>query len=126
MAPAQIGYIRRVANDAEPPNRIRELRDRIGLSQGELARLAHTDPSTISKLEKGTRGLDQHWMRRLAPHLGATPADLLPREDNPFSLTAEERDLIQRLRAIDGREAERFHRIADAALPYAAEKPAAA
>ena len=117
MAIVQIGYIRRVANDTDAPNRIRELRDALGISQAELARRANVTPSALNKVELGTRGLDQDWMRRLAPHLGVAPADLLPEEDNPFGLSPEERDLINRLRSANKSTRQTFDRVAAAMLP---------
>ena len=96
MAIGQIVYIRAVANDDEAPNRIQELIDAAGISQAELARRANTTVSALNKVIKGTRGLDQEWMRRLAPHLGVSPAELLPMEDNPMILDEAERDLIRR------------------------------
>lgn len=114
MATATIFYIRRVANDDEAPNRIEEHRLAIGMSQAELARLTHCDPATINKIERGQRGLDQAWMRRIAPVLGVQPADLLPREDNPYGLSPEERDLIERLRSTDKRGRDTIHTLAAA------------
>ena len=101
MANGQIVYIRRVANDDSPPNRIQELLDARGMSQADLARVANVTPSALNKVLKGTRGLDQEWMRRLAPHLGVTPAELLPVEDNPLSLSKDEKELLARYRAAD-------------------------
>lgn len=88
------GYLHAVADKDAPPNRIRELREEIGMAQAELARRANVTPSAINKVESGERGLDQDWMRRLAPHLGCAPADLLPDDDNPDRLGDEERALV--------------------------------
>lgn len=118
MATGQIVYIRRVANDDTPPNRILELCKNAGITQVELARLANITPSSLNKVIKGTRGLDQEWMRRLAPHLGVTPAELLPVEENPYLLSDEERVLIERLRSAAQEQRETFERVADAMLPY--------
>ncbi|WP_193751748.1 helix-turn-helix domain-containing protein [Sphingomonas sanguinis] len=101
MANGQIVYIRRVANDDSAPNRIQELLDAQGMSQADLARVANVSFSALNKVIKGTRGLDQEWMRRLAPHLGVTPAELLPVEDNPLSLSKDEKALLARYRAAD-------------------------
>jgi transcriptional regulator with XRE-family HTH domain len=89
----RIGYLQAVAQSDAPPNRIAELREEIGMSQVELARRANVAPSTLNKVELGKRRLDQTWMRRLAPHLGCAPADLLPDADNPDRLRPEARDL---------------------------------
>ncbi len=126
MANRQIVYIRKVANDDEAPNRIQELIDAAGINQAELARRANVTVSALNKVIKGTRGLDQEWMRRLAPHLGVSPAELLPLEDNPMILDATERDLIQRLRNADGRTRDQLHRVSDALLPTAAKEADAA
>jgi transcriptional regulator with XRE-family HTH domain len=118
MANGQNGYKRHVANDTSAPNRIRELREAIGMSQAELARRANVTPSALNKLELGSRGLDQDWMRRLAPILGVAPADLLPLEDNPDVLSDEERVLIERFRSASARDRATLARVADAVLPF--------
>lgn len=94
-------YLPGVANDDTPPNRIRELREAKGLNQAELARLANVTPSALNKVENGSRGLDQQWMQRLAPLLDCSPADLLPREDNPDLLGDQERALVYLFRSAD-------------------------
>ncbi|WP_294277619.1 helix-turn-helix transcriptional regulator [uncultured Sphingomonas sp.] len=90
-----------MANDDSAPNRIQELLDAQGMSQADLARVANVSFSALNKVIKGTRGLDQEWMRRLAPHLGVSPAELLPVEDNPLSLSKDEKALLARYRAAD-------------------------
>jgi transcriptional regulator with XRE-family HTH domain len=117
MAIIQIGYHARVANDQDPPNRIRELRERLNLSQAELARRIHVTPSALNKVEMGTRGLDLDWMRRIAPHLGVAPADLLLHRDNPTILSEEERELLAAYRRAPAREQDTFRRVAGAILP---------
>lgn len=64
------------------PNRIRELRERAGLSQAALGTRAGTSQPQIDRLEKGERRLTDTWMRRLAAGLECDPADLLPRGDS--------------------------------------------
>lgn len=114
MANGQIVYIRRVANDDSAPNRIQELLDALGMSQADLARLANVSVSALNKVIKGTRGLDQEWMRRLAPHLGVTPAELLPVEDNPLSLSSDEKALLARYRAADRGTRAQLDRVTEA------------
>lgn len=123
MAKGQIVYIRRVANDLTPPNRIQELLDAKGMKQAELARLANVTVSALNKVVKGTRGLDQDWMRRLAPHLGVSPAELLPREDNPLVLSEQERELLERYRAADTSTQDQLRRVSAAIIPFG-HKPA--
>lgn len=118
MASGQIVYYRRVANDDAPPNRILELLELKGMKQADLARAANVTVSALNKVIKGTRGLDQDWMRRLAPHLGVTPAELLPFDDNPLLLDDAERDLVERYRAADRRTREQLTRVAAAIVPF--------
>ena len=61
-------------------NRVREWRQRKGLSIEELARRSRTTASQISKLERGERRLTLDWMTRLAKGLGCRREDLLPTE----------------------------------------------
>lgn len=118
MDNGQIGYIRLVTDNTKAPNRIRELREAIGMSQAELARRINVTPPALQKVETGTRGLDQHWMRRIAPVLGATPADLLPIEDNPWALAPKERELIDSYRHAGDEDREKLMRVADVVLGY--------
>lgn len=118
MAIVQSGYKGRVANDDTPPNRIRELREERGLTQVDLAKLVHSTPSALNKLEKGSRGLDQQWMRRLATALSIAPADLLPREDNPNILDDDESRLIDSYRRATREQRDYFERVSDAIMPW--------
>lgn len=118
MDNSQNGYIRLVTSNTKAPNRIRELREAIGMSQAELARRINVTPPALQKVEVGTRGLDQHWMRRIAPILGVTPAELLPEEDNPWILGPEERELIVGYRRARDDDREKLMRVADVVLGF--------
>lgn len=59
-------------------NRIEEWRTRRRLSQRALAKLAGTSGQQIGMLERGERGLDVEWLKRLSKPLECDPADLLP------------------------------------------------
>jgi phage repressor protein C with HTH and peptisase S24 domain len=59
-------------------NRLREFRDRSGLSMQALADRVGTTASQINKLEKGERRLTLDWMTRLATALGIDARELLP------------------------------------------------
>lgn len=64
-------------------SRLRELRERQGLSQQQLADLAGTSQPQIKRLETGDRKLTKEWAERLAPHLQASPeAILFEREES--------------------------------------------
>lgn len=100
------------------PNRIRELRLALGFNQERLAALVGCSKMQISGLERGKPKLDVDWMRRIAPPLRCTPADLLKAEDNPWQLSAAERDLLLRYRAADASRKEDLDRVADALVPF--------
>lgn len=63
------------------PNRIRELRERAGLSQWKLGEIVGTSAPQIGRLEIGSRQLTVDWMRKIARALGVQPADLLPESE---------------------------------------------
>lgn len=54
------------------PDRLRELRDRAGLSQSELATAAGTSVHSVAKLERGERFPSLRLARDLAAALGCT------------------------------------------------------
>lgn len=58
------------------PNRVRELRKAKQLSLEDLAEAAHTDFSTIAKIETGKLRLSDKWIAPLAKRLGVSPGDL--------------------------------------------------
>ena len=67
-----------------PPNRLRELREEVSLTQQQLADRAHVASKvTISDLERGRTQMTLDWMRRLAAALGPRyrAADLLNDDD---------------------------------------------
>lgn len=62
------------------PNRIREFRERAGLSMQALADRAGTSAPQINKLEKGERKLTVDWMVRLGRALGIDAKELMTNE----------------------------------------------
>lgn len=81
-----------------PPNRIREHRVKRGLTLAELSGRTNIDAAYISKMELGDRRETLSHLRVLATHLGVTVGDLLNSEDNPDSLTEEERMVVDTMR----------------------------
>lgn len=65
-------------------NRIKELREKAGMSQERLAEAIQTGRSQIVKLERGERRLTVDWMIRIAKALDVSPKELMPSsEDMP-------------------------------------------
>lgn len=58
-------------------NRIREIREGLGVSAEDLAEKLQTTATTIRRLETGKRQLTELWMRRIATALNVHPAELL-------------------------------------------------
>jgi transcriptional regulator with XRE-family HTH domain len=58
-------------------NFLRAWREFRGMTQSRLAEKVNTTGAVISLLESGQRGLNDKWLRRLAPVLGTTPGHLL-------------------------------------------------
>jgi transcriptional regulator with XRE-family HTH domain len=107
---------------AEMPNRIRELRISLNWSQDQLADAAHCSKAQISDLERGNRGLDVDWMRRIARALGVTPGELLSHSDNPLLPTGQERELVERYREGSPDQRENLARVAGALIPIREKK----
>lgn len=61
-------------------NRIKEVRERLGIPQYELADKVNLTAVQIGRLEKGTRRLSTDWLNRIANALGVSPVELLPQE----------------------------------------------
>ena len=57
-------------------NRLKELREAVGLTQAALAELAGTTKNQLAKLESGARRLSDHWAQRLSPHLNVQSYEL--------------------------------------------------
>lgn len=83
------------------PNRIREWREKRGVSQGHLAELANTTPGQISKLERGDNRLTDDWLERLAEPLRCLPAELLPAHFYKPYLSKYESELLEFFRSLD-------------------------
>lgn len=83
--------------------RLRELRKTRGLSQVELAAALGTYQTTVSAIERGARGMTLQQAVKLAGVLGASPDDLLARNDNGRNGTAavKDRRFLRRLQLIE-------------------------
>ena len=86
----------------EVGRRIRELRQKKGLLQEELARKAGLSASALSNFEQGRRRISLEWLRKLSKVLGVTVSDLIPdsRVRKPLAENAEEENLLSSWRKI--------------------------
>lgn len=114
---ADVYHFARVEN---APNRIRELRIAAvpKLSQQALADKIGVSKVTISDLERGSMQLTQDYMRRIAYALGVTPADILPKHENPAAMTAEEREFLEQFRQASDDQRDQLKRVADVLVPF--------
>ena len=105
-------------------NRIRELRQRNGWTQSDLAERMNTKRQAIGHYETGERGIDVATILRLCEIFGCTADYLLGRSPLPSpDLSPEEEDLLLSWR----RATPEIRAIIDAALaPYREEDAAGA
>ena len=95
------------------------------LSQQALGDRVGVSKVTISDLERGKMRLDVEYMRRIAAALDVLPADLLPLSDNPYSLSGDERALIEQLRTATDDQRDQVRRVADVIIPFKHNREAA-
>lgn len=81
--------------------RLTEYRKKANLSGERLGELVGCNKSKISKLENGKQKMDVDWAKKLAPHLGIKPYQLLPdlgyEDDQDISrLDAAEKKMVQK------------------------------
>lgn len=74
--------------------RLKAIRESKNLSQEEIANLIGLkDRSSISKIEKGQRGMDYANLEKLVSVLGINPLDLFKAED-PIIVTPHEKEIL--------------------------------
>ena len=93
------------------PNRIKECRQRRGLTQCRLAELVNATTQQISHLERGERQLTLHWMVRIGAALRCDPADLLPSMDSGGEDDPREEALLALFRALPSADQDSLLRI---------------
>ena len=64
-------------NRGIPLPNLRSVRQRLGLTQRQLASLAGVGQGTVSKLERSERGAYPQTLQQLSVALGVSPADLV-------------------------------------------------
>lgn len=108
-------------------NRIKELREKRGWTQDQLAEAAGTSFQQVSRLENGTRRLTVEWMQRIAKALGVHPAALLadqPPNSDSLAKDAEHALLIRLWDMLDLSEKRMIASIArDKGIEILADKP---
>lgn len=109
------------------PNRIKELRNGLGLTLDEVAARAGTSLQQVQRLEKGERRLTDDWMRRLGKALGVHPSallsDSLPNSDR-VAQDAEDALVLRFWHSLDPTEKRMFAAVArDKGMEILADKP---
>ena len=91
---------------AEVGKRIRELRQKKGMLQEELARRAGLSPSALSNFEQGRRRTSLDWLEKISMSLGVSVSDLIPesRTRKPLAESKEEEKLLAHWRKIGSPE----------------------
>lgn len=105
------------------PNRIREIRQRRGLTQQELGERIGRTNNQVSRFETGDRPIYLETLRLIARALDCTVGDLLSEADNPYRLADTERQVVDYMRA-DPRGREVFVGVASGYTGFGAEPPA--
>lgn len=85
----------------QEPNRLKEIRESLKLTQQELADLVGTTQAQIGRLEKGQRDLSQHWMSVLAKALKIEPWALFI-ESKPL-IGPRDREILSRYHTLPDR-----------------------
>jgi transcriptional regulator with XRE-family HTH domain len=98
-----------------PPNRLRELREAQGLTLEAVARTANIGTTTLAHYELGTRKLTVPKIEMLASVLQVTPHDILNASSagNGQSLTADEIEILKRLRTFSPQQRKLLIRLFD-------------
>lgn len=79
-------------------NRIKDIRKAKKMTQAELSRLVGVSTAYITMIENGDRDMDTSLMRRIAQALKVKPYELLPVEEQPETLTEEEKEFLRLFR----------------------------
>ena len=75
-------------------NRIKEIRKQKQLTQAELAKMVNVSTAYVTMIENGDRDMDTSLMRKIAKALKVKPYELLPLDEQPDTLTEEEKAIL--------------------------------
>lgn len=82
--------------------RVRALRDARDLSQGQLAKVLGIQPTNVSAIERGVRGLSLQQLAKLAAALDVSPGDILDGRPSRQSRGSSPNRLPRRFERIRG------------------------
>jgi transcriptional regulator with XRE-family HTH domain len=101
---------------------MKDLRNKVGLSQVELAELAGTSQPQIHKLESGKLRLSKEWVERLAPHLRTEPMRLMF-PDGKISIGFDERVFrLSKVNWFSSKEFDELVQVIDTVIRMAEDK----
>lgn len=101
-------------------NRVRELRERQGLTQEDLAKLAGTTQPQIARLEASERRLTDVWIERLSRALKCHPVDLFT--DELPGLSEDERKILATYRGLGEARRSQMMKAIEAYTPEAVDE----
>jgi transcriptional regulator with XRE-family HTH domain len=100
---------------AHPPNRIREVREALGLSPKDVAKQLGRGENWLTRLETGDRDLKVYDLERIAKVLGVSACSLLTSVD-PVT-QAQEREILEIFRQVRPSERDYLLRTSRGLLP---------
>lgn len=75
--------------------RIREIRERRGILQAELAKMVNISESVMSRIEKGDRAVRDDELKEIAKKLNVSADYLIGRSSEPMLSRANQRDIAR-------------------------------
>ena len=96
--PPKLTHLRTVANPKSPfspPHRIREWRERSGLTQAQLGERVGRSATEISRFERGERDLYLRDLKMIAGAMNIDAGQLLNPEDNQLGLDERQLDAVR-------------------------------
>ena len=105
-------------------NEIKNLRNKKGLSQQELADMVGTSFQQISKLERGERPVTPYWARRIAEALEVEPIDVAPELATVLKLETSEKamKLAQKLAEMEDKNKTAYKKVEKLIKEYEKKK----
>ena len=92
----------------EAANRVKEWRERRGMTLQQLGESLDTSSVQIARLENGERKLSPEWLEKLGAALNCIPAELLPAHLYKPALNPAEERILAAYRSLDDAEQVRW------------------